>query len=60
MNTAKNLSRMQKLHLSFFLFMPISTHLEQRFAGYMIKHPTTPPAMPEKLRNTGLFKALNA
>jgi len=43
-----------------FLFLPISTHLEQRFGGDRINHSTTHVTMPEKSRNSGLFKALNA
>lgn len=42
------------------VFLPISTHLEQRFGGDRINHSTTPVTMPEKSRNSGLFKALNA
>lgn len=42
------------------VILPISTHLEQRFGGDRINHSTTPVTMPEKSRNSGLFKALNA
>ena len=38
------------------LFLSISTHLEQRFGGDRINHPTTPATMPERPRNTGFLR----
>ena len=37
-------------------FLSISTHLEQRFAGDMINHPTTSPNMPESPGIAGFLR----